>query len=198
MLKSNGKILFRLNKFKEFSERGTSVRSDTVEYINGLPYYLLVNHWEDKVDISIVSEVDAEAIPKVQIDDVPDAVATFERLLATMGQNAELDDECIENVFMLAKRFSLRSVEKHCVEFLLKKSEKTAICKFRLAHPAEKELFLKAMTEKDFSISLDGGYAVNIHEIRKLTNAEVEALIKRQKELFEGLIDAADLYGGLI
>uniref|UniRef100_A0A914HJK1 BTB domain-containing protein n=1 Tax=Globodera rostochiensis TaxID=31243 RepID=A0A914HJK1_GLORO len=291
MFKRSGNIVFLIPKFKEFSESGQAeVRSDGVEYINGLPYYLLVQNRDDKIDISLVCEVDAEIdenvwitydalgttlypaslidsdgglyneeedlmtfvaqinadevigpsgvepnavllvnqsavyvnnellaacstffeslffgenaeeVPKIQIDDVPDPVENFGRLLATMGPpNVQLNDECVENVWLLAKRFSIGSVEKRCVEFLFKESKKSAICKFRLAPLDKKEQILNAMTEKDFSISLEDGYSDNLYEIRKLNDQEIELLRKRQKEICEtGLIDAAEAYGGNI
>uniref|UniRef100_A0A183CAB6 BTB domain-containing protein n=1 Tax=Globodera pallida TaxID=36090 RepID=A0A183CAB6_GLOPA len=128
----------------------------------------------------------AEEMPKVQIDEVPDAVTKFERLISTMyPHDVELDDECVEDILLLANRFLLDSVVNQCVDFLFKKSKKMAICKFRLAHQCGiigmKEQILKEMTKKDFC---GENYINNLAESDKLGVNERNELKDRHKELF--------------
>uniref|UniRef100_A0A183BRK3 BTB domain-containing protein n=1 Tax=Globodera pallida TaxID=36090 RepID=A0A183BRK3_GLOPA len=132
----------------------------------------------------------AEEKPNIQIDDVPNAVANFERLIATMcPQNEEeLDDFCVEGVLLLANRFLLDSVVNRCVEFLLTKSKKSAICKFRLAHQCGiigmKEKILKEMTKEDFAVSWEN-YMDNCSEVTKMGAEAMNELSERHTELLE-------------
>uniref|UniRef100_A0A183BQR3 BTB domain-containing protein n=1 Tax=Globodera pallida TaxID=36090 RepID=A0A183BQR3_GLOPA len=131
-------------------------------------------------------EGNAEEMAKVQINDVPDAVTKFERLISTMyPHNVELDDECVEGILLLANRFLLDCVVNRCVDFLLKKSKKLAICKFRLAHQcgiiAMKEQILKQMIKEDFS---GENYVNNLSETDNLGVNEKNELKKRHRELF--------------
>uniref|UniRef100_A0A183CS24 BACK domain-containing protein n=1 Tax=Globodera pallida TaxID=36090 RepID=A0A183CS24_GLOPA len=99
--------------------------------------------------------------------------------------NVDLDDECVEGVLLLANRFLLDSVVNRCVEFLVTKSKKSAICKFRLAHQCGiigmKNKILKEMTQEDFSIS--GANIDNLYEIKKLGDGEIEELRERHKKV---------------
>uniref|UniRef100_A0A183CP49 BTB domain-containing protein n=1 Tax=Globodera pallida TaxID=36090 RepID=A0A183CP49_GLOPA len=128
----------------------------------------------------------AEEMPKVEIDEVPDAVTKFERLLSTIyPHDVELDDKCVEDILILANRFLFDSVENKCVDFLWKKSKKSAICKFRLAHQfgfiALKKTILAEMTKKDFC---GKNYINNLSESDKLGVNERNELKERHNELF--------------
>uniref|UniRef100_A0A183C576 BTB domain-containing protein n=1 Tax=Globodera pallida TaxID=36090 RepID=A0A183C576_GLOPA len=124
---------------------------------------------------------------QIHIDEVSDAVAAFKKLIATMyPQNEELDDECVEGVFLLANRFLLDCVVNRCVDFLLTKSKKSAICKFRLADQCGiigMKKILNEMTVEDFAISGEN-YMDNYSENSKLGADAVKELSERHEELF--------------
>ncbi|KAI3419136.1 hypothetical protein GPALN_006897 [Globodera pallida] len=130
----------------------------------------------------------AEKSPHIQIDDLSDAVTYFEQVIFTMyPHNMELTDEYVEGVLILANRFLLDSVEKCCVEFLLTESDKSAICKFRLADLCGivdmKKTILDGMTKEDFLIAGEN-YFSNLSETDKLGVDERNELKARHKELF--------------
>uniref|UniRef100_A0A183BJ25 BTB domain-containing protein n=1 Tax=Globodera pallida TaxID=36090 RepID=A0A183BJ25_GLOPA len=164
------------------------VRTDDALLVNGkimyVNKYLLAAH--SKYFRTLFFGENAEEIPNIQIDEVTDAVASFKRLISSMDSHcANLDDECVEGVLLLANRFLLDSVVNRCFHFLLKQSKKTAICKFRLADQcginAMKKQILKQMSKEDFS---GENYVNNLSESDKLGVDEKNELKKRHKELF--------------
>uniref|UniRef100_A0A914HVC6 BTB domain-containing protein n=1 Tax=Globodera rostochiensis TaxID=31243 RepID=A0A914HVC6_GLORO len=127
----------------------------------------------------------AEEVPKVQIED-PDAVEQFERfVIATHDPwRIELNDECVEEILLLANQFQFESVVNHCFEFLMDDSAKSNIRKFRLADQCGnvimKKNFLNAMTKDDFAWK---NYFRNRFDEDKMGVGAKEELKERHKEL---------------
>ncbi|KAL3078069.1 hypothetical protein niasHT_036952 [Heterodera trifolii] len=125
---------------------------------------------------------------KIVIDDIENAVENFEQLISFINSpRAELDDDCVENVLALANRYLLESVENRCVDFLMTKSKKLAIFKFRLAHKygiiGMKRKILSQMTKNEFAIAGENIFTVFLEEHDKLDPEAVEELKKRHDEI---------------
>ncbi|KAL3105113.1 hypothetical protein niasHT_028785 [Heterodera trifolii] len=125
----------------------------------------------------------------IQIDSMNgNAVPLFERLIATMEPtNAALDDDCVEGVLMLASQFLLDCVKNRCAKFLLTKSKKSAICKFRLAHQcgitAMKKQVLEAMNRSDFEIT-GPNFMDAFLDYNKMDRHAMNELRERHRQLF--------------
>uniref|UniRef100_A0A914HNQ2 BTB domain-containing protein n=1 Tax=Globodera rostochiensis TaxID=31243 RepID=A0A914HNQ2_GLORO len=178
-------------KAEVITEEGVpAVRLEDALRVNGrvvyVNKYLLAAH--SKFFQNLFFGENAEKSPNIQIDELFDAVAYFEQVIFTMyPHNMELNDEYVEGVLILANRFLVGTVKIRCVDFLVTKSKKTAICKFRLAHQCGiigmKEQILKQMTKEDFLIA-GKNYMDNLSENIKLGAEAVRELSERHKELF--------------
>uniref|UniRef100_A0A183BSC8 MATH domain-containing protein n=1 Tax=Globodera pallida TaxID=36090 RepID=A0A183BSC8_GLOPA len=139
--------------------------------------------YDEKWDaVTFKAEVVAEepnGMPGVRFEDV---LRVNGKLVNVNKHGVDLDDECVEGILLLANRFLLDSVVNRCVDFLLTKSKKSAICKFRLAHQCGiigmKDLILAEMTKKDFMIA-GKNYINNYSENAKLGAEAAKELSER-------------------
>ncbi|KAL3097124.1 hypothetical protein niasHS_002840 [Heterodera schachtii] len=184
-------MAFKMEVAAEEPKLMPGLRNEHALVVNGkvlfVNKYLLAAH--SKFFEELFFDANAKETPEMEIKEVENAVEHFERVLSVMyPQNIELDDECVENVLLLAHRFLLGSVGNLCVKFLLEKSKMSAISKFRLAHQCGivgmKKKILQGMSKEDFVVTA-ANYMDNLWNSKKLEADAVAELTERHNELFK-------------
>uniref|UniRef100_A0A183C574 MATH domain-containing protein n=1 Tax=Globodera pallida TaxID=36090 RepID=A0A183C574_GLOPA len=136
--------------------------------------------------VEIVVEEPNE-IPGVRFEDVLRVNGKLVNVNKHPNDNFKHSYECVEDILLLANRFLLDSVVNRCVDFLVTRSKKPAIRKFRLADQfgiiGMKKKILKEMSKEDFAVS-GKNYFNNLSETNKLGDEEIEELRERHKKLF--------------
>ncbi|KAI3419426.1 hypothetical protein GPALN_006670 [Globodera pallida] len=184
-------VTFKAEVITEEPNGMAAVRLEDALLINGRVLYvnkhLLATH--STYFRTLFFGENAKEMPNIQIDELSDAFGYFQQVISHImnPQNTALYDEYVEGVLMLANRFLLGLVVNRCVEFLVTKSKKSAICKFRLAHQygiiGMKKKILKEMTKEDFLIA-GQNYMDNYAENNKMGPEALKELNERHKELF--------------
>ncbi|KAL3094125.1 hypothetical protein niasHS_004810 [Heterodera schachtii] len=169
----------------------TGIRTEDALMVNGqivyVNKYLLASHSD--FFRTLFFGPNADENPKIVIDDEgANAVANFERTISMLSSpDAKLDDDTVESVLLLANRFLFDSIENRCVNFLLNKSKKSKIFKFRLAHQCAiigmKKAILNGMKKEDFDVNGYSHYDI-LSEHNKLDEEAAKELRERHKSLF--------------
>ncbi|KAL3118232.1 hypothetical protein niasHT_004114 [Heterodera trifolii] len=169
----------------------TGIRTEDALMVNGqivyVNKYLLATHSDFFRTLFFGQSADEN--PKIVIEgEDENAVANFERTISLLSSpNEELDDFCVESVLLLANRFLFDSIENRCVSFLMNKSKKPKIFKFRLAHQCAiigmKNAILNSMKKEDFDVNGYSHYDI-LSEHNKLDEEAAKELRERHKSLF--------------